>query len=771
MPGAAGQAEDFVVQREQVDENNRYSKLAAIATIFNTCVAVAAVWDSHFIWPLGAWGVCMVALAFLRIRAAVTSALATPGEVAAKKRMIEFIAMATGINWGVGVVLIAAVATPTQYIIASFIAAGNMGASATTYTSLSRAAHLFVTPIAVGGLISLWIPDFAPSVAGSLILACYAVVLINGASRREQRFCERVRAKLSLEANAETIRLLLNDFESQAADWLWQVDGEGRIRLANERFAQAAGRGAELLEGSYLPDLFEPGRERDMLGSHLQLHHRFRHLTIKLTIDGSPRWWTLTGQPSADGGMRGVASDVTAQKRAEEQVSHMAHYDGLTDLANRFLFNETLGRAIKRRQGAAEIAVLCLDLDSFKSVNDTLGHPAGDKLLIETARRIEACVRPDDLVARLGGDEFAVLIKGKNAVAEAKAISERILASLSEPIDLDGHQIMSSTSIGIAAMDEGANEASLLMKRADLALYAAKEAGRNRLALYEDGMDEAAQARRQLEMDLRAALVSGEFELHYQPLINLQTGETTAFEALVRWNHPRRGIVMPDDFIPLAEETGLIVQLGEWVIRNACSEVAHWPEHLHVSVNLSPAQMRSSALIGTVFNAVASAGIAPERLQLEITETVLMHDSEVNLATLHKLRDFGVRIALDDFGTGYSSLNYLRSFPFDKIKIDKCFISEIEDNSDCQAIVHAVVTLANNLGMETTAEGVESSEQLQHLRDKGCTEAQGYLFSRPERAEQFTDLRRAQSPTAATGNIVVPTSISAEAAKRSAGSR
>jgi EAL domain-containing protein (putative c-di-GMP-specific phosphodiesterase class I) len=309
------------------------------------------------------------------------------------------------------------------------------------------------------------------------------------------------------------------------------------------------------------------------------------------------------------------------------------------------------------------------------------------------------------------------------------------------------------------------------MKRADLALYAAKEAGRNRFALYEDGMDEAAQARRQLELDLRAALVSGEFELHYQPLIKLESGETTAFEALVRWNHPRRGIVMPDDFIPLAEETGLIVQLGEWVIRNACSEVAHWPEHLHVSVNLSPAQMRSSALIGTVFNAIAAAGISPERLQLEITESVLMHDSEVNLATLHKLRDFGVRIALDDFGTGYSSLNYLRSFPFDKIKIDKCFISEIEENADCQAIVQAVVSLANSLGMETTAEGVESSEQLQHLRDKGCTEAQGYLFSRPERAEQFTDLRPPQTLPAVSGSIEVPAIMPARAPRRSSRSR
>lgn len=768
MPDTQLPSENVNILREQVEESNRYSKLAALLTIFNTLLAVVAFWKSDFLLPLCAWGLCMTVLAGVRIHASTILQTVTPDKVVSNKRLIEYIAMATGTGWGVGALLISSVATPTQFILASFIAAAVMGSSATTYASLSRAAHLFVAPIATGCLISLWIPDFAPSISGSFVLVCYAVVLMTGASRREQAFCDHIHAKESLEVNAETIRLLLNDFEEQAADWLWQVDDEGRILFPNDRFALAAGRSVKLLERANLAELFDPGRERDMLNDHLRRRYRFRNLTVKLTKDGTPRWWTLSGQPSAFGGMRGVASDVTAQKRAEEQVSHMVHYDGLTNLANRFLFNETLERAIKDQQGMAEVVVLYLDLDSFKSVNDTLGHPAGDMFLIEIARRIEACVRPDDLVARLGGDEFAVLVKGKKAMEEARAISSRILEALSVPVDLDGHQVISSTSIGIAATDAGVSETAQLMKQADLALYAAKDAGRNRFALYEKGMGEAAQARRQLEMDLRVGLMSGEFELHYQPLINLRSGKTTAFEALVRWNHPHRGIVMPEEFIPLAEETGLIVQLGEWVIRDACSQVAHWPEHLHVSVNLSPAQMRSSALIGTVVKAVASAGIAPQRLQLEITESALMHDSETNLAILHKLRDFGVRIALDDFGTGYNSLNYLRRFPFDKIKIDKCFISEIEENSDCQAIVQAVVSLANNLGMETTAEGVETSEQLQHLRENGCTEAQGYLFSRPRRAELFSDLRLVETSPSAVGTSVVPGDMPMNASKRSA---
>ena len=760
--------DEHYVQHEQIAENVRYAKLAAVATIFNAVIAVVAAWHPSLIVPLSIWAASMVALSLVRIRVGGRLSADSKEALDAQQRDIEWVGLATGVMWALGIVSVATIATPAEFTLAVIIGAGIMGASATTYTSLARAAQLFIAPVAIGCLVALWIPPWSPSISGSLILACYTAVLMIGASQREMKFCSRVRMARDLAATADTVKLLLNDFESQSADWLWEVDGQGRILKPNDRFGEAAGRGKELLAGTLFADLFDYGRERDIILDHLERPYRFRNLTLKLTVAGSPRWWTITGQPTAEGGMRGVASDVTVQKRAEEQVSHMAHYDGLTDLANRFLFNETLSRAIKRQRNAGEVAVLYLDLDSFKAVNDTLGHAAGDRLLTETARRIESCVWGDDLVARLGGDEFAILIKGDDAVDEAAVIANRILSAVNTPVDLDGQQVICSTSVGIAQTENRQCDASLLMKRADLALYAAKEAGRNRVAFYEEGMDEAAQARRQLEMDLRAALTVGEFELHYQPLVNIASGETSAFEALIRWNHPTRGVVMPDEFIPLAEETGLIVQLGEWVIREACREVALWPEHLHVSVNLSPAQMRSSALIGTVFNAVAAANIDPKRLHLEITENVLLHDSEVNLATLHKMRDFGVRIALDDFGTGYSSLNYLRSFPFDKIKIDKCFVSELNDNPGCQAIVRAVVELASDLGMETTAEGVETAEQLDRLRDKGCTEAQGYLFSRPDRPEQFTDLR----PTRAlSGQVGVPLVFPDRIVDAGAGSR
>ncbi|WP_143256007.1 putative bifunctional diguanylate cyclase/phosphodiesterase [Altererythrobacter xiamenensis] len=555
---------------------------------------------------------------------------------------------------------------------------------------------------------------------------------------------ERIATRERMRENTETVRLLLNDFESQAADWLWRLDDENCVREPTARFAEAVGQEPGELHGTPFLLLFAPSPERDHLESHIAAGTSFRELTLRLAREGEQRWWKLTGRVTRKGGMRGVASDVTAQKSAEERVHYMAHYDELTDLANRFLFHDDLQRELKRHSATGELAILCLDLDSFKSVNETLGHPAGDALLIEVAKRIQSTVRQQDLVARLGGDEFAVLMRGKNVEKDAERIARRILAAIVEPVLTHGTQIITSTSIGIALAGENARDADALMRRADLALYAAKGAGRNRFALFEPGMDQIARERRELEMDLRSALVRGQFELYYQPLIKIETGQTAGYEALIRWHHPERGTVCPDDFVPLAEETGLIVQMGEWVIRQACAEVAAWPEHLRVSVNLSPAQMRSASLVGTILNAIAVSGIDPSRLELEITENVLLHDSEANLATLHKLRELGVRIALDDFGTGYSSLNYLRSFPFDKIKIDKCFVGDLETNPDCLAIVRAVTALASSMGMETTAEGVELADQLELLRAEGCTQAQGYLFSRPEKAELFTDLRPAR---------------------------
>jgi len=413
----------------------------------------------------------------------------------------------------------------------------------------------------------------------------------------------------------------------------------------------------------------------------------------------------------------------------------MAHHDALTGLSNRLLFHERLEEASEQGQRRGDgVALLCLDLDHFKQVNDTLGHPAGDVLLKAVAERLLVCIRGGDVVARLGGDEFAILQRGANQPEHAIALAERVIKDLSAPYDLGGSRIVVGASVGIVIASPDLSAADLLLRSADIALYQAKGNGRGTFCMFENVMNEQIQARRVIEVDLREALGRGEFEVFYQPLFNLQTQLVSAFEALLRWRHPDRGLISPAEFIPLAEELGLILPIGEWVTAQACRDAETWPEHVKVAVNLSPVQFRSSGLVEAVRRALEGSGLPAHRLELEITESALLQDSEAVLATLHELRVLGLRTALDDFGTGYSSLSYLRSFPFDKLKIDQTFVREMAYRPDCLAIVTSVLGLARELGMATTAEGVETEEQLAQLRRLGCTEVQGFLFDRPRSA-------------------------------------
>jgi diguanylate cyclase (GGDEF)-like protein len=384
--------------------------------------------------------------------------------------------------------------------------------------------------------------------------------------------------------------------------------------------------------------------------------------------------------------------------------------------------------------------VHCLDLDHFKSVNDTLGHPVGDLLLKAVAERLGRCVGEDALVARLGGDEFAVIQPIAAGPNEAGELASRLIAAVAAPYEVQGNEVVIGASIGIALAPDDGETADVLLRNADMALYRAKAEGRGTSHFFESEMDRRIQARRSLELDLRKAFVNGEFELYYQPLVNLGSNAVTGFEALLRWRHPERGMVSPVEFIPLAEEIGLIVPLGEWVLRQACMQAASWPGDVKVAVNLSPAQFRSRGVVQAVISALAHSGLRPQRLELEITESVLLGETEANLATLHQLREIGTRISMDDFGTGYSSLSYLRSFPFDKIKIDRSFVRELVQRPDCVAIVRAVTGLGASLGIATTAEGVETPEQLERLRREGCTEVQGYLFSPPRPAAEIGEL-------------------------------
>ncbi len=433
--------------------------------------------------------------------------------------------------------------------------------------------------------------------------------------------------------------------------------------------------------------------------------------------------------------------DVTERKNAEARIAYMAHHDALTDLPNRVLFHERLNELLGRvRRNGESLAVHCLDLDHFKGVNDTLGHPIGDELLKAVARRLGKSLRDSDMVARLGGDEFAVVQFPLAGPQDASTLAMTLIEIVSKPYEVHGHEFVVGASIGIALAPDDGSEADVLLRNADMALYRAKAEGRGTAHFFEPEMDRRIQARRVLELDLRKAFANGEFELFYQPLINLNANAISGFEALLRWRHAERGMIAPAEFIPLAEEIGLIVPLGEWVLRKACSEAMGWPRELKVAVNLSPAQFRSRGVVKAVLTALAYSRLSPDRLELEITESVLLGETEANLATLHQLREIGVRISMDDFGTGYSSLSYLRCFPFDKIKIDRSFVSELAERPDCVAIIRAVAGLGTSLGIATTAEGIETREQLDRVRAEGCTEVQGYLFSPPLPASELGQL-------------------------------
>jgi diguanylate cyclase (GGDEF)-like protein len=401
---------------------------------------------------------------------------------------------------------------------------------------------------------------------------------------------------------------------------------------------------------------------------------------------------------------------------------------------------ERIDEALRCTGRGEQAAVLCLDLDFFKQVNDTLGHPIGDALLKHVADRLRHCVRDGDTIARLGGDEFAVVQNGAEQPEGAMVLAQRIIDRISEPYDIEGHHIVIAASIGIAVAPTDGDTAEQLMKSADVALYRAKGEGRGRYRFFEPEMDAAVRSRRSLELGLRKALTHGELELHYQPIVHLQTRKVTCLEALLRWHHPERGLIPPAEFIPLAEEIGLIVPIGEWVLRQACQDAAAWSEEINVAVNLSPAQFKSARLPETVMLALAASGLPPHRLELEITEGVLLVERDTTLAVLHQLRGVGVNIAMDDFGTGYSSLGYLRSFPFDSIKIDRSFVQSLPADESASAIVRAVIGMSDKLGIMTTAEGVETAEQLEGVRAEGCTEVQGFYFSSARPASQIAQL-------------------------------
>jgi len=533
-----------------------------------------------------------------------------------------------------------------------------------------------------------------------------------------------------------------------------------RYLLVNRVTEQQFGISREAIVGKTAFDLFTKKAAEHITADD----ERALHLPGSLFLDEAP-WQSLAvglryvtshriairDQANAPRYLINVVEDVTERRRANEQIAHLAHYDALTDLPNRVLFREQIERELQKAKQGQSFALLYIDIDEFKGINDSLGHHVGDELLKSVTTRIRSCLKEGYLIARLGGDEFAVIQPAIESKAEVEAFVRQIYAAIRQPHRCLGHQLSSDASIGIALEPQDGTDLEQLIKNADLAMYAAKAGGRRAHRFFETAMDANAKARLALEQDLRQAMADGSFELHYQPLVDLRNDRVTGCEALLRWRHPERGMVSPAEFIPVAEDTGLINELGDWVLKTACAEAATWPEHVRLAVNVSPIQLKSPTLALRIAGALAAAGLSPSRLEIEITEAVLIRDDEAALLILHQLRAVGVRIALDDFGTGYSSLSYLKRFPFDKIKIDRSFVADMIEVAGSSSIVQAIVGIAAALKMTTTAEGVETEAQRELLRQLGCTDMQGYLFSAPKPA---SEVRKYFGPRDDTGVAV-----------------
>ncbi len=611
------------------------------------------------------------------------------------------------------------------------------------YVSIRRVpGYPLIVDISVteGASLATWRQRASAMGLGSLVFLLFSIYLLTAITRQIRLLSD---SETSLAQKSQQLDAALNNM----SQGLTMIDRQRRLVVSNTQFADIYGLTPEQTKpGTPLRNIVDAGIAvgtvpedlRDSIdGVSEQLAQRGSSNAITKLRDG--RIVSVTRQPMNDGGWVAIHQDITEQKRIETELEHMARYDALTGLANRTLFMEKANAAQARMRRLGEkFSILMLDLDRFKTVNDLLGHPAGDALLKEVARRLEMTTRDIDCVARLGGDEFAVLhVPEKDQKEGVIALSNRILKSMTEPFDIDGHKITIETSIGVALAPQDGKDADTLIKNADLALYKAKSEGRNRYCFFETSMDAIARERRELEDDMREAISRDEFELHYQTIVDLGKLECFAAEALVRWRHPSRGLILPDQFIPVAEESGLIAPLGEWILRQACADAVKWPAHLKVAVNLSPTQFKHGDLVSIVRSTLAETGLPPRRLELEITETVLLEKNEENLAILHEIRKLGASIVLDDFGIGYSSMTYLQMFPFDRIKIDQSFIRNATRDSTGAAIVCAIAGLGRSLDIPTTAEGVETLEQLVFLRAAGCQSAQGFLFNRPVPAPQI----------------------------------
>jgi len=696
------------------------------------------------VWQLASWGALVaavgVAVAFRRLAVRHrTERTATLQDV----RDTVLDGLALGAVWSIAPLWFGAMAqgeaAAALWIVLSIL----MAASSLAMAALPLATLAFLGVL--GGSVAASLALTIAPTLGAASLLFTALLMIACYARAKALVVIRTN-EIALTERDETVSLLLREFEDKAADWLWETDAARRIVRANPRFAISLGVDPKAINGMpFLQVLagsaWESGHFaqglRDM-AEHLKRREPFSDLLLPVQVNGEERWWEMTGSPrlNEDGqfiGFRGVGSDITEARASANQISRMARYDTLTGLPNRLLVNETLASAMADAdKWGSRCAFMMIDLDRFKAVNDTLGHPVGDRLLTRVSERLQQLMTTNEIIGRLGGDEFAVVVRDARDSAMVERLAHTIITSLSQPYEVDQHTLFIGASVGLAIGPRDGRTSEMLIRSADLALYRSKDAGGGVYHAYEPELHVQAEERRVLEMALRAALEKDEFHLMYQPVVQAGTGALMGFEALLRWTHPEFGAVSPAKFVPLAEDARLIAPIGEWVLRAACIEAARWDDPIRVAVNVSPEQLHNPAFATFVATALRDSGLRPDRLELEVTESVFMREGTAAVQTLEKILDMGVRLSLDDFGTGYSSLGYLSRTRFSSIKVDRSFVQGASKGSkEAIAIIRAVVALAESLGMATTAEGVETDDEHRMIQALGCTKVQGYYFGRP----------------------------------------
>jgi diguanylate cyclase (GGDEF)-like protein len=650
--------------------------------------------------------------------------------------------LAFGALWALFMLYILPRAAPPQQVYLSLLSLAVMGMCGFATSVLPLCSALLVTMVAAATLVGA--PGGATAWPVGLCVATFAVAIIRGVMVTSFSMMARMRTEAEHAEQAAVIGMLLSEFEANGSDWLFEIDADRRLTHVSPRFALVAKRPREAMLGHDLLPLLgstqrgaEARQATRALTEYLANARPFRDIVTPVQIAGEIRWWQLSGTPKHDtrgrfAGYRGVGSDITDIRLSHDRIAHLARFDPLTGLANRSLLRErleeALGRATRTRTGCA---LLFVDLDRFKAVNDTLGHLAGDRLLREVAARLRRAMGAEAHIGRLGGDEFAVVLP-ESTTAQAEAASRALVATLSEPFDIDGVPVSIGASVGFAIGPDDGATVDVLLRSADLALYEVKGSGRGTACRFVPAIKDKADERRAMEADLRGALAAGQLRLAYQPVVDAADEGIVGFEALLRWHHPVLGLVPPAKFIPVAEETGMIVEIGAWVIAEACRQARDWPDHVRVAVNLSPVQFDDPRLVDRIRDALADSGLAPDRLELEITESLFLNERVTTTATLTELKAIGIRFALDDFGTGYSSLGYLHKVAFSRIKIDRSFVQQATAPSgEAVAIIRAIVALATSLGMTTTAEGTETREEFDVIRRLGCLQVQGYLTGRP----------------------------------------